>query len=415
METVAENIGTLIREVEMVRRAGAKSLFGESLAVNKRILVSIESRCVDAVIKARAAFVNVMDNEFRAFGWPMNVPRVGENAAMIAVVNRYVRELHQLQGVAEGSNFVLQRTRWHRTLSDSWAMAAILRAPLARFKYHFLENYRAASGASGAAAGGGGDDVAVSTSSSVVAEAESAEAAAASDSEARARTARFDRPEWAADFALARIAEATPFLREIVLDDTCTADLKFAEGFCKVFANKIAYDSDIAIRGKKNEEGADSTISHAADICASFDAKIRAGIVANNPIYSANDKLPSSLDILSTNENFFANWALSEQRLAQMSVLETIDSLLNERGGAAGEFDLEAECSEIVDRISQSSRGCRGLDSRARMLTFVKWTELKLLESVRGRLRDVLADCSFEPATGADVFLVARAAWIADA
>lgn len=407
MGTVAEIIEVLIKEVELVRRAGAKSLFGDSLAVNKRILASVENRCVDAVIKARAAFVNVMDNEFRAFGWPMKVPRVGENGEMIALVNHSVRELHLLQRCAEGSSFVLQRTRWHRTLSDSWAMAAILRAPLARFKYHFLEHYRAG-------AGGGGDDDTVSTTSSVAGEVESAEAAAASDSEARSRTARFDRPEWAADFALARIGEAAPFLREIILDDTCTADLKFAEGFCKVFANKIAYDSDIAIRGKQNEEAADGTISHAADIAASFDAKIRAGIVANNPIYDANDTLPSSLDILSTNEDFFANWALSEQRLAQVSVLESINALLQQRGTTSA-LDLETECSEIVDRICQSSRGCRGLESRKRMLTFVKWTELKLLVAVRGRLREVLTDCSWEPASGSDVFLVARAAWVAHA
>jgi hypothetical protein len=417
METVAGNIAVLIQEVELVRRAGAKSLFGESLAVNKRILASIENRCVDAVIKARAAFVNVMDNEFRAFGWPMKVPRVGENSEMIAAVNYYVKELHMLQGVAEASGFVLQRTRWHRSLSDSWAMAAILRAPLARFKYHFLENYRASVGGGGGGGGSGGDDDNVSTASSVVAEAVSAEAAAASDSEARARTARFDRPEWAADFALARIGEAAPFLREIILDDSCTADLKFAEGFCKVFANKIAYDSDIAIRGKQNEEGADGLISHAADIAASFDGKIRTGIVANNPIFSADDKLPSSLDILSANEDFFANWALSEQRLAQVSVLESIAALLGERGIGSGgsELDLEMECAEIVDRISQASRGCRGLDSRTRMLTFVNWTELRLLESVWNRLREVLTDCNWEPTRGNDVFLVSRSAWISHA
>lgn len=408
MDTVATNIEILIRQVDVMRRAGPKSLFGESLAVNKRILASVENRCVDAVIQARAAFVNVMDNEFRAFGWPMKVPQVGANTDMISNVNDHVEKLHKLQNVSEKYPFVSQRTCWHRSLSDSWAMASILRAPLARFKYHFLENYRA--GSSGPD-GGAGDTL--STTSSVVVD---AEAAAAVDSEARTNTNRFDRPEWAADFALARISEAAPFLKEIVLDDTCTADLKFAEGFCKVFANKIAYDSDIAIRGKKNEEGADSLISHAADIAAQFDAKIRAGIVANNPIFHADDKLPSSLDILSLDENFFANWALSELRLAQTDVLASVDSLLAkriEKAPGGDSLDLEMECADIVDRISQASRGSRGLDSQTRILTFVKRTELKLLLSVRGRLREELENCEWEPNSYDSVFRASRAAWIA--
>eukprot|EP00173_Palmaria_palmata_P003246 Plantae.Rhodophyta-Palmaria_palmata.ctg3384.p1 GENE.Plantae.Rhodophyta-Palmaria_palmata.ctg3384~~Plantae.Rhodophyta-Palmaria_palmata.ctg3384.p1 ORF type:complete len:387 (+),score=81.32 Plantae.Rhodophyta-Palmaria_palmata.ctg3384:59-1162(+) len=83
--------------------------------------------------------------------------------------------------------------------------------------------------------------------------------------------------------------------------------------------------------------------------------------------------------------------------------------------GTQSDFDLEMECSELVDRISQASRGCRGLESRQRMLVFVKWTELKLLEAVRNRLREVLLDCGWEPVNGDDVFKVARASWIAHA
>jgi hypothetical protein len=143
--------------------------------------------------------------------------------------------------------------------------------------------------------------------------------------------------------------------------------------------------------------------------------------VEGNPIFHADDKLPSSLDILSMDDDFFANWALAERRLALVSVLESVDSLLSRGAAAAGgggggdgeELDLEMECAEIVDRVSQASRGCRGLDSRARMLSFVEWTELKLLEAVRGRLREALVACGWEPASAEDVFAVSRAAWIA--
>jgi hypothetical protein len=432
MDSVAANIEVLIRQVDLVRRAGPRSLFGESLAINKRILASIENHCVDAVIKARAAFVNVMDNEFRAFGWPMKVPQVGANSDIIANVNFYVKQLNKLQNVAEQRNFVAQRTRWHSALSDSWAMAAILRAPLARFKYHFLENYRASTTTTGGNVGGEVDDDNVSSASSVVME---AEASVAADSAARSSTTRFDRPEWAAEFALARIFEAAPFLKEIVLDDTCTADLKYAEGYCKVFANKIAYDSDLAMRGPSNDGSADNLVSHAADTAAQFDVKIRTGIVANNPIFNADDQLPSSLDILSTNETFFSTWASSELRLAQLSVLESVHKLL-EPGDASSvlkmaavkshatslgttvadpDVDVEMECAEIVERISQASRGCRGLESIERMLTFIRWTEIHLLEAVRSRLRDEFVECEWEPRTNEAVFRASRAGWIAHA
>lgn len=425
MDTVAKNVDVLIREVDLIRRAGARSLFGESLAVNKRILTSIENRCVDAVIQSRAVFVNVMDNEFRAFGWPMKVPQVGENASMISTVNFFVAELNKLQAVAERFNFVAERSRWHRALSDSWAMAAILRAPLARFKYHFLENYRASSSGGGAADGDGDNSSAIS---SVVQDAESE--ARAGDS-VRAQTSRFDRPEWAAEFALERITEATPFLREIVLDNSCTADLKFAEGFCKVFANKVAYDCDLASRASNDERATDTLVSHAAGTAAQFDARMRQGLLANNPVFGADDKLPSSLGILSMNDHFFANWALSELRLAQATVLESVARLLDPAsacsegplgapsdgpepgGGVDGYIDVESECVDIVERVSRSSRGCHQLDSAERKLSFVKWTEIHLLEAVRGVLREHTTAGNGAPGSGDSLFKACRASWIA--
>jgi RINT-1 / TIP-1 family len=436
VDTVAENIQVLIREVDAIRRAGPKSLFGESLAVNKRILASIENRCVDSVIKARAAFVNVMDNAFRAFGWPMKVPKPTDHGDMITLVNFYVCQLTTLQKVAQGSSFVAQRTHWHRALSDSWAMAAILRAPLARFKYHFLENYRPhANGHHHCADGDGADD---GGSSSVVQKGDLSEAATSVDAAMKASTRRFDRPEWAAEFALERIWEAAPFLKQIVLDGKCTADLKFAEGFCKVFANKMAYDCDLGVRSADDERSADSLVSHTADTAAQFDARLRGGLhSSSNPTYVMGDRLPCALDHLSADERFFTTWALAEQRLAQSDVLNGIDRLLlypqNKQddsssgptrdvspslgtGDSEEAFvDLELECAEIVDRISLASRGCRGLASKALMLRFVKWTELHLLEAVRTRLQEELTACDWEPKTVEAVFKSCRAGWIAHA
>jgi hypothetical protein len=429
VDTVAANIQVLIREVDAIRRAGPKSLFGESLAVNKRILASIENRCVDSVIKARAAFVNVMDNEFRAFGWPMTVPKPAEHDDMISLVNFYVCQLNKLQKVAQGSSFVAQRTHWHRALSDSWAMAAILRAPLARFKYHFLENYRPHSN------GHHADKDGAESGSFIAQKGEMSEAASV-DAAMKASTRRFDRPEWAAEFALERIWEAASFLKQIVLDDKCTADLKFAEGFCKVFASKMAYDCDLGVRAADNERSADSLVSHTADTAAQFDARLRGGLLSSNPTYSTGDRLPCALDHLSADERFFTTWALAEQRLAQSDVLGHIDRLLVYRDeeddsssgpvrdesasgrtddGTEAHADLEVECTEIVDRISLASRGSRGLASKVSMLRFVKWTELHLLEAVRTRLQEELERCDWEPKGPEAVFKACRAGWIAHA
>lgn len=429
MDAVAANIEQLIREVEAVRREGPKSLFGESLAVNKRILASFENRCVDSVIKARAAFVNVMDNEFRSFGWPMKVPVLGENQEMISHVNFYVRELKTLQQVAERHSFVALRTKWHRSLSDSWAMAAILRAPLARFKYHFLENYRAASSSTD---GNAKELDSRTLSQSGMPAAVDFDRVKSAENHVRASTVRFDRPEWAAEFALARVAEAAPFLKEIVLDDTCTADLKFAEGFCKVFANKIAYDCDLAIRASETDSSADLLVTQAAGTAGQFDEKLRDGIVSNNAIYHKNDHLPSSLDFLSTNDTFFANWASAEQRIAQSRVLDALGAVLQPTvalstsvskaslSGVADQalaedvpLDVELECAEIVDKISEASRSCRGLRSWSRIMTFVRWTELHLLQAVRADLQEKMNACGWQPRSFDDFFLASRVAWIA--
>lgn len=359
MDEVAGNVGELIQVVDSVRKKG-KILFGEGHG--ERVVKSVENRAVDALIKARAVFVNVLDNEFRRFGWPMKVPKPGENDDMISNVNFYVKQLSSLQQVARKADYVMERTKWHSALSDSWAMAAILRAPLARFKYHFLESFRGETGQMG--------------------------------------TSRFDRPEWAAEFALERIREATPFLGLVMIDGPRKADVKFAEGFCQVFAEKIAYDCELALRASTNDSDADVLIAHASETARQFDAKLRSGViqvddeedVPGMPIFM------SSLHVLSLNESFWATWASSELRLANREVDRLLaralgtdgngDQNTNDMETEVTREDLETICQEMVEHVGNASQKCRALESHERVATFLKLTELPLLQSLRARLKE---------------------------
>eukprot|EP00172_Hildenbrandia_rubra_P000792 Plantae.Rhodophyta-Hildenbrandia_rubra.ctg14468.p1 GENE.Plantae.Rhodophyta-Hildenbrandia_rubra.ctg14468~~Plantae.Rhodophyta-Hildenbrandia_rubra.ctg14468.p1 ORF type:complete len:717 (+),score=142.72 Plantae.Rhodophyta-Hildenbrandia_rubra.ctg14468:84-2234(+) len=388
-ETWGEVVGCvkkLVKEVEEMRKAGAIDLFGESREVNRKLLINVENRCVDAVIKARAAFVNVLDNEFRVLGWPMKVPNVEDHGYALEEINFNVAQLNLLQKVARSASFVKGRTKWHSEISDSWAMAAILRAPLARFKYHFLESYRAGSTEKKT-----GDNTS---------------------------TTRFDRPEWAADFALARIAEAIPFLKKIIIADTATADVKFAEGFCQVFADKVAGDCDLAMRGSNEDDtGAERLISHAAATAEQFDRKIHQGLRLNDSVID-EDALPSALHTLSMNDQFFTTWAKSELTLAEPYIHNLVQSLFRDEGTSENPrsvADLEADCIDIVEYISRSSRGCRRLDSSERKNKFVRLTEIPLLQVVRtaligetAPLHDNLSSPSIK-----DLFRSARAIWVA--
>lgn len=367
MDEVAGNVGELITTVDKVRKRG-KSLFGND-GVGERVVKSVENRVVDAVIRARAVFVNVLDNEFRAFGWPMKVPMPGGDDNVIKAVNFYANQMSLLQKVASDADYVSERTRWHRGLSDSWAIAAILRAPLARFKYHFLESFRPDS-----------------------------------ESVGERGTSRFDRPEWAAEFALERIREATPFLTKVMIDGPATADVKFAEGFCRVFAEKIAYDCELALRTSTNDADADILIAHASETAKQFDTKLRSGIIAVDE-REAEDVGPpvfmSSLHILSMNESFLTTWASSELRLADAEVNRLLCRALmvsdgrGEKAMGAGEdtaiqsrSDLELLCLEIVEHVGNASEKCRVLESDERIATFLKLTELPLLQSLRARLKE---------------------------
>lgn len=376
MDSVAEKIDNLIGMVEAVRRKGSKSLFGDDMATNHRIIKSIENRAVDAVIKARAVFVNVLDNEFRQFGWPMKVPVPETDDNLIHTINSYVLQLSQLQRVASDGDYVPKRTRWHRALSDSWAVAAILRAPLARFKYHFLESFRVDAQGSEPNGHMSGNP---------------------------SGTSRFDRPEWAAEFALDRIREATPFLSKIDIDGPRTADVKFAEGFCRVFAEKIAYDCELALRTSTNDADADVLIAHASETAKQFDAKLRSGVIRVEEQQDSDSEEPaffSSLHVLSMNESFLTTWASSELRLADAEVSRLLTRALNVAESSLSEdepghdnpvssrADLELVCQEIVDHVGNASVKCRSLESQERISMFLKLTELPLLQSMRSRLKE---------------------------
>ena len=356
---VVGSIKRLIQEVEGMRRIGVNGLYGDSREINRRLLMSVENRCIDAVIKARAAFVNVLDNEFRSFGWPMNIPKLESDSPVLKEINFNVEQLNALQEVVKKYPFVQKKTKWYAEISDSWAMASILRGPFARFKYHFLENHNKQQPPM--------NGTTATTDLS---------------------TSRFDRPEWAANFALKQISEALPFLKQIIMNDTSTADLKFAEGFCQVFAAKIAEDCELALKASAEDtNSAERLISHAAHITEQFDQRLHQGLLESSESLEKRE-LPSALHTLSLNEGFFTTWANSELKLAEPLVHGIVQRLLDMSEGMDGENErtvdeLEADVIDIVEYVSQASRGSRRLSSKERQRKFIRLTELPLLQVVR--------------------------------
>lgn len=386
-----------------------------------KILSSVEKLAVDAVIKARAAFINVLDNEFRRFGWPMNVPVPGRDDKLIATVKAYVNQLNQLQRVSNDGDFIHERTKYRRAVSDNWAVAAILRTPLARFKYHFLEKFRAQT---------------TSSSVSTPATASRNNDTSTTQTDNDSGVSRFDRPEWAAEFALERIRETSPFLSQIQIDGPQSTEVKFAEGFCRVFAEKIAYDCELAMRSSTKDSDADIIIAHASDTAKQFDSALREGVLSlrskstfakssstsitgaepgqNSPVSSP--PFQSSLHMLSMDESFLTNWAQSELRLAFAQVNRLLEQALGKSraemyganyGYADGDVndkpktpqqqqqqmvsskeELERICIEIAGHVGAASHKARALDSGERVSTFLKLTETPLLQSIRGRLKD---------------------------
>lgn len=379
MRTIASSVELLIENVEVIRSDGGVPLLDKGSEVNSKVVKSVEKRCIDAVVKARAAFVNILDNDFRTFGWPMKVPVPGKHDSIINSVKVYVEQLNHLQRVSSESSYIANQTKWHRALSDNWAVAAILRAPLARFKYHFLESFRVQH--------------------------EDSENVMNSDG-LKEGTSRFDRPEWAAEFALERILETTPFLSEIKIDGPFSAGVKFAEGFCQVFAEKVAYDCELALRTSTNDSDADELIAHASETARQFDSKLRGGIISLSPQHGEKDAIlfKSSLHLLSLNESFLTTWASSELRLADGRINNLLRQALGPRANTVTDSsaeqmhnmevtpcsneELEQLCANIVVHIGEASQKCRWLESGERISTFLKLTELPLLQALRGRLKE---------------------------
>lgn len=453
IDSVAANIEKLIETVNAVRGKHALKVIKstDSMTNNNsdsrnsaegtetdrdaglKILSSVEKRAVDAVIKARAAFINVLDNEFRRFGWPMKVPVPGRDDKLIATVKAYVNQLNQLQRVSNDGDFIHERTKYRRAVSDNWAVAAILRTPLARFKYHFLEKFRAQATSSS-----------VPTPTTPPGNNDASATQAGNDS----GVSRFDRPEWAAEFALERIRETSPFLSQIQIDGPQSTEVKFAEGFCRVFAEKIAYDCELAMRSATKDSDADIIIAHASDTAKQFDSALREGVLSlrskstfakslsttitgaepteNSPVSSP--PFQSSLHMLSMDESFLTNWAQSELRLAFAQVNGLLEQALgkcraemydDEYGYADGDVnekpksmietpqqqqqqmvsskeELERICIEIAGHVGAASHKSRALDSGERVSTFLKLTETPLLQSIRARLKDDVEQQDFD-------------------
>lgn len=398
MHLIAANIETLIDKINIVRSKGNVASFSDDPDTHDRIIASIEKRSVDAVVKARAAFVNVLDNEFRQFGWPMKVPTPENDRKLIDSVKVYVDQLNHLQRVSNDGDYIAERTKWHRALSDNWAVAAILRAPLARFRYHFLEKFRGQSDENGTTA----------------------------ELAPGAGTSRFDRPEWAAEFALDRIRETTSFLSEIRIDGPHTADVKFAEGFCRVFAEKIVYDCELALRTSTNDSDADILIAHASETAKQFDNTLRGGIISLSKPVKEGPLFMSSLHVLSMNESFLTTWASSELRLADAQVNKLLDRALGFSSDARGNGenmpdptialsreDLEQICVDIVGHIGAASQKCRSLESGERVSTFLKLTEIPLLQALRSRLKEDVEVVDFDQLSVEHIQKCGRSALVA--
>lgn len=369
---VSASVARLVKHVAALRVVTAAAPPDEAV---RAVVTALEDKTVDAVVKARAAFVNVLDTELRAFGWPMKIPDPEEHSDLLHTVNLFVGALDELQTAAEQTDFVPPRTKWQAAVSDSWSIACLLRAPLARFRYHFLESHRA-------------------------------------EQQHEQQTARFDRPEWAADFAMKRIEEAAGFLAAVQASGRVSAHTKFHAGFARVFADKIAYDAELAVRSSQNDSDADKLIAHAASTARKFDVRLREVVAAGNRGAEVDEVLlPSALSTLAANDSFFTGWASSELRLAEAQVGRRLEALLTD-GSDFDEESLQRECTELLQIVGDAGAGSRNLNQQHLVHKFLRLTEVPLLQSVRARLRQPLESCEWQPG-GSDVFVCTRVAWVA--
>ncbi|OSX81534.1 hypothetical protein BU14_0014s0084 [Porphyra umbilicalis] len=282
----------------------------------------------------------------------------------------------------------------------SWAAAALLRAPLARFKYHFLGAGRSADAAAAAAAG-----------STLGGTRDAASAGLGMD--------RVDRPEWAAEYALARLAEAGPLLSRLALrfpyvpvggaagpPAGVPATLAAADAYARVYAAKVG-DDVAAVAG---EAGADALVLHAADAAAAFDASLVAGLGAaatggGGGVGAHPPPAPSALAYLVADRPFFGAWTGAAVRVALPRVLSALAAAMaapadgggtgggvddgdpDDEGGGGEELSApEAAVAATLRAVTAASATSRGMARVAGAAAFVRRVELPLLAAVREEL-----------------------------
>lgn len=103
---VATVINRLVGAVDCIRTSALDGKFVDNEEGEQAldgIITSLEHRTVDEVIKARAAFVDILENKFRAFNWRVNVPSPENDAhkALVATWHFFVEQLDALQNAAD--------------------------------------------------------------------------------------------------------------------------------------------------------------------------------------------------------------------------------------------------------------------------------------------------------------------------
>lgn len=363
---------------------------------------------VGGVGKVRAALVNRVDTALGRLGWPVAPSRggwVGVPSEEVDALQRLLTALERLQdtvlGAPPGTVGAGGRSVPEAPAVPSWAAAALLRAPLARFKYHFLGAASAGRPSPPPAAAGDGADLPAGPGMD-----------------------RVDRPEWAAEYALARLAEAGPLLSRLSLRFPYVpagqaaaevagvpATIAAADAYARVYAAKVG-DDVAAVVG---EAGADALVLHAADAATAFDTSLVAGLSdvggwGGDRVDAGSDRQPppppSALAYLVSDRPFFGAWTGAAVRVAMPRVLAALaaamavsaDSVVGAGGGGvedgggdedddSGELSApEAAVAAVLRAVTAASATSRGMARVAGAAAFVRRVELPLLAAVRESL-----------------------------
>ncbi|GAB0497234.1 hypothetical protein MMPV_008558 [Pyropia vietnamensis] len=385
---------------------------------------SARALAVGGVGKVRAALVNRVDTALGRLGWPV-APSPGGWAGVPAeevdALQRLLTALERLQdtvlGAPPGAGGAARRGVPEAPAVPSWAAAALLRAPLARFKYHFLG--AAAAGRPPPPAPTAGNGAGPPTGPGMD---------------------RVDRPEWAAEYALARLAEAGPLLsrlsmrfpyvpaeQSVAAVAGVPATIAAADAYARVYAAKVG-DDVAAVAG---EVGADALVLHAADAAAAFDSSLAAGLGdaggwGSDGIIAGSGRqyppLPSALAYLVADRPFFSAWTGAAVRVAMPRVLAALatamavsaDAAVGGGGGSGGIDDgggdedddsgelsaPEAAVAAVLRAVTAASATSRGMASVAGAAAFVRRVELPLLAAVRESLGDAGAAVEAASALG---------------